>query len=158
MDGIAAECEYLVQRMAIILHLLGQVEGLVPAAHARVVRAEADSPESNHRQRLRRELRILRQLRERVPEGSVLRAAELWRHSLGIRLYDHRQKHLQEQDAHDSWSQLPSRLRERTPEPLKPPELWVTDRVGEKWLIDDRFLLALDDVIAKLRKWRASAA
>lgn len=158
MQESATEREYLRQRMTIICCQLEQAEALIAAAHARVVPADPAGHESELRQRLRRELRILRNLEVRAPEGHVLAAAEGWRFKLGTLLYDHRQKYLLEQDAYDAWAQLPARARERMAEPPKPPELLITDRAGERWVIDDRFLLALDDIVTKLKKWHASAA
>lgn len=150
------EHEYLRERIGIIAAQIGRPDPLEVVGTAPAERAEPTDPDTDHYRRLYREMRMLCYLQMRVPEGGVLSAAQEWRRSLGVRLYDHRQKYLQEQDAYDAWCSLPPPLRTCVPEPPAPPELWVTDRDGHRWLINDRLLIVLDDIIRNLKKWRDS--
>lgn len=154
---MVCEHEYLRERIGIIAKQIGDPDPIAIVETVPAVRAEAADPGTEHFRRLYREMRLLCYLQLRAPEGQVLCAAEEWRRSLGVRLYDHRQKYLQEQDAYDAWCQLPPPLRACVPEPPVPPELWVTDRDGHKWLINDRLLIVLDEIIRNLKKWRNSA-
>ncbi len=157
MNVTVNEHEYLRARIGIVAGQIGEPEPLVVVNMAPALRADEGDPAAEPHHRLRRELRLLCYLQMRAPEGHVLHAAEEWRRSLGVRLYDHRQKYLLEQDAYDAWLLLPPPLRTRIPEPARPPELCVTDRDGHQWLINDRLLIVLDEIIRNLRKWHDSA-
>lgn len=153
------EREYLRQRMSVIVERLAQTDvKFVHVGAGKVDLAdENDDAETEHTRRLKRELRLLQHLQRRAQEGQALKAAEDWRRSLGVRLREHRQQYRAEQDAYDAWWQLPPYQRARIPQPPKPPELWIRDRYGERWLINDRFMLVLDNIIANLKKWRDTA-
>ncbi len=153
--GIANEHEYLRQRAAIIAQQLGEDQQFISVGNGKVDLKE-DECESDHHRRLRRDLRLLLHLRLRVKEGQVLKAARDWHQSLGSRLREHRRQHAREQDAYDAWWQLPPYQRTQIPQPAKPPEFWITDREGERWLINDRFMRALEDIIQNLTKWTES--
>ncbi|MBI5879502.1 MAG: hypothetical protein HZB53_17775 [Chloroflexi bacterium] len=158
MTTTVSEHEYLRERIGIIHAQVGDFEP-PETSHATLAlwASDGDDAATQHRRRLCRELCLLGYLQQRAIEGDVLRVAEEWRRSLGVRLYDHRQKYLQEQDACDRWWHLPPPLRALTPEPPRPPELWLTDRDGHHWLINDRMLIVLDNIIRKLKKWCSSA-
>jgi len=158
MNTLVSELEYLRERIAIIHARVGDfVQPVGTTATQALWASEGDDAKTRQQRRLCRELSMLWYLQQRADEGTVQYQAEAWRRSLGARLYDHRQKFLQEQDEYDRWLRLPSALREVTPEPPRPPELWVTDRGGHHWLINDRMLLTLDDIVRNLKKWRSSS-
>jgi len=100
-----------------------------------------------------REARLLRKLLRRTHEGQVLATLESWRRELGDFLRDHRTRYRAMQEAYDAWWQLPPYEREEVPQPPKPPPPRLVDRDGAPWIIDDRFLALLDDLIARLKKW-----
>ncbi len=99
-----------------------------------------------------REARLLRKLLAKVPEGRVLETLIGWRRQLGEFLANHRQRYREQQRAYDDWWRLPPHQRENMPQPQKPPSPRYIDRDGAPWIIDDRFLNLLDDLIERLQK------
>lgn len=124
----------------------------------RIVKEQLDDPdaviEPEDRKRLEREHRLLGKLLAEVEEGQVKRALELWRVKFGESLAGHRALHREQQQTYDNWLALPWSKREHTPKP-EPPSLGIeiTDKSGYVWVIDDRYLLMMDDLIARLKKW-----
>jgi hypothetical protein len=152
------EREYLRQRIEIIAQQLTKTDAqFVYAGSGKVdLSDESDPGVSEQTRSLRRELRVLQHLQRRTAEGQVVKAARDWRHSLGVRLRQHRKEIARELDANDTWRQLPPHQRAKIPQPPKPPEFWVTDRYGGRWLINNRFMGVLDEIIVNLQKWRDS--
>lgn len=107
---------------------------------------------------LEREYRLLGRVLHEVEEGQILKTLEAWRHSLGGQLATYCREVLPSiRQRHEQWQQLPPTRREQVHEPPRPVvSTTVTDRNGYKWVIDDRFLLMMDDVIARLRRWLKS--
>jgi len=100
-----------------------------------------------------REARLLRKLLARTREGQVLVTLAAWRRQLEGFLTAHRQRYREMQEAHDAWWGLPRYEREGVPQPPRPPSARYVDRDGAPWIIDDRFLALLDDLIERLQKW-----
>jgi hypothetical protein len=100
-----------------------------------------------------REARLLRKLLARTREGQVLKTLQDWRRQLGAFLAEHRQRHAKVQEAYDDWWRLPWHQRSCVPKPSKPPSALYMDRQGMRWLIDERFLALLDDLVERLQKW-----
>jgi hypothetical protein len=150
-----SEHEYLRQRIAIITQQLSKTDtNFVYVGDGKVDLSEdADDAATDHARKLRRELRLLRHLQRRTREGQVLKAAKNWRLMLSVSLHKHRQHYKNEQETYDIWRHLPPHQRERIPQPPKPPELWITDQNGERWLVNDRLLGVLDSICANLQKW-----
>jgi hypothetical protein len=127
-----------------------------------IVKQRLDDPATHidrlDRIQLEREYRLLGKVLDEVSEGQVLRTLEAWRRYLGGELATYSRKVLPSiRQAHEEWRQLPPARREFVPEPPRPVvSTTVTDRNGYKWVIDDRFLLMMDDVIARLRRWLES--
>lgn len=107
---------------------------------------------------LEREYRLLGRILHEVEEGQVLKALEAWRRYLGGQLATYSREVLPGiRHRHEQWRQLPPARQEQVPEPPRPVvSTTVTDRNGYKWVIDDRFLLMMDDLIARLRRWLMS--
>jgi hypothetical protein len=78
-----------------------------------------------------------------------------WRRHLGEFLREHRERYKEVQDAYDHWWQLPWAERQKIPEPPRPPSARYIDYEGAPWIIDERFLALLDDLIGRLQKWMA---
>lgn len=57
------------------------------------------------------------------------------------------------QDAYDAWWRLPRDERASVPKPPRPPWARYVDLDGAPWIIDDRFLALLDDLVERLQKW-----
>lgn len=107
---------------------------------------------------LEREYRLLGKLLDEVPEGHVLKTLETWRRYLGGELAAYSRQVLPGiRRAHEAWRQLPPARREFVPEPPRPlVSTKVTDHKGYQWVVDDRLLLMMDDVISRLQRWLAS--
>lgn len=125
-----------------------------------IVCAELEDPnvdmEREDRIRLQRERRLLGKLLAEVPEGKALAALKQWRAVFGKKLAEHRRRTVARQKAYDEWCQLPNDMKRKTPKP-NPPSLGtrVNDRNGYTWVVDDRFLAMVDDLIERLGKWLA---
>ncbi len=100
-----------------------------------------------------REARLLRKLLARTRKGRALKTLKDWRRQLGTFLAQHRRRHEKVLGAHDDWQRLPRHQRRRTPEPPKPPSALYVDQQGARWIIDERFLALLDDLIERLQRW-----
>jgi len=153
--SLAKEREYLRQRIDIIAQQLTKTDArFVYVGHGKVdLSDEPGAGPSEQTRSLGREMRVLHHLQRRAAEGQVLKAAHGWRRSLGVRLRLHRKQFARELEAYDAWWQLPPHQRAKIPQPPKPPELRTTDRYGGRWLINDRFLRVLDEIIVNLQKW-----
>jgi len=106
------------------------------------------------RMRLQREQRLLQRVGEELTEGEVLETLGEWRQYLGILLMDHKFAKRAQQRKYDRWLRLSREQREITPQPEQP-TLGTTsiDKHGNTWVIDDRFLAMMDDLIKRLQKW-----
>ncbi len=125
-----------------------------------IVKARLDDPgadiEPPIRMRLQREYRLLGRLRDEVPEGEVLAALTDWRTFLGGKLVEHKRATRAQQEAYDAWLRLPRYRKEEVRQPERPSlGTTVKDANGHTWVIDDRFLLMMDDLINRLQKWLA---
>lgn len=109
------------------------------------------------RLRLQREYRLLGKVRAQVAEGEVLATLTDWRTFLGSRLAAYKKATRAQQEAYDAWLRLPRHKKERMRMPERPSlGTIVKDANGHTWVIDDRFLLMMDDLIHRLQKWLAS--
>ena len=100
-----------------------------------------------------REARLLRKLLARTREGQVLTTLKVWRRQLGAFLAKHRRRYRKMLEAYDAWWDLSPRQRENVPQPPRPPSARYIDKAGAPWIIDDRFLALLDDLIRRLQRW-----
>jgi hypothetical protein len=57
------------------------------------------------------------------------------------------------QDTYDAWWRLPWDERRAVRRPPRPPSARYIDHDGAPWIIDDRFLALLDDLLERLQKW-----
>lgn len=103
---------------------------------------------------LQREYRLLGKVLHEVKEGHVLRALKQWRTNFGQALAQHKAAHRAQQEAYDSWWRLSPDKRSQTSKP-EPPSLGVqvTSQDEQVFVIDDRYLAMMDDLIARLEKW-----
>lgn len=151
-DLVASEHAFLCQRLALVERWLANPHReFIPATRGRVRRRTR--PATRQNLTYRREARLLRKLLERTREGQVLTTVKAWRRELGKFLIQHRQRYRGMQDAYDAWWQLPREERAAVPRPPRPPSARYIDYDGAPWIIDDRFLALLDDLIARLQKW-----
>ncbi|MBC8447738.1 MAG: hypothetical protein H8D78_08315 [Chloroflexi bacterium] len=147
-----SEHAFLRQRLALVEHGLASPDKefvYVGKGRARY-RTEPSSKRDVTRER---EARLLRKLLTRTREGQVLTTLKAWRRQLGEFLTEHRQRYKEMQEAYDAWWRLPPYQRERVPQPPRPPSPRHIDRDGVPWIVDDRFLVLLDDLIERLQKW-----
>jgi len=86
---------------------------------------------------LQRERRILYKLLTEVPEGRVLATLTSWRKRLAAQLAEHHMAQRHERDTYNT-------------------RLFIRDRKGYPWVIDDRFLALLGDLAERLTRWLAS--
>ena len=149
---MASEHAFLRQRLALVEHRLAERHrDSILSDTTRVRRLGRHV--GHHDLTYKREARLLRKLLARTREGQVLTALKVWRRHLGIYLREHRQQYKEMQDAYDAWWRLPRDERGRVPKPPKPPSARYTDVGGTVWIIDDRFLTLLDDLMQRLQKW-----
>jgi hypothetical protein len=149
---MASEHAFLRQRLALVEQWLADPpREFVPAGRCRVRRRTRPS----RRQDLtyRREARLLRKLLERTRDGQVLNTLKAWRSQLGEFLREHRRQYKGMQDIYDAWWQLPRDERWNVPKPPRPPPARYIDYDGAPWIIDDRLLALLDDLVLRLQKW-----
>jgi len=152
---MSSERAFLRQRLAIVEHWLANPGEFVHAGKGRV---RCRTQPSNQRDILHeREARLLRKLLAHAREGQALAMLTAWRRQLGQFLMEHRQRYRKMQEAHDAWWRLPPYQREGIPEPPRPPSARYIDQDGAPWIIDDRFLALLDDLIDRLRRWLSEA-
>ena len=149
---MASERAFLRQRLALVERWLANPDReFIPAGKRRVRRRT--QPASRQDLTYKREARLLRKLLARVREGQVLTTLIAWRCELGEFLREHRQQHKEMQDAYDDWWQLPWGERGSVPKPPRPPSARYVDANGAPWIIDDRFLTLLDDLVERLQMW-----
>lgn len=150
--SMPSDQEFLRQRLALLQEQLAQpAQEFTYAGEERVQRRQ--QPASRRDTRAHREARLLRKLLVQAREGQVLAALKGWRRQLGQFLLEHRRRYQEMQDAYDAWWQLPVRQRDKTPQPPQPPPARFIDRSGAPWIVDDRFLAVLDDLVERLQKW-----
>ena len=148
----ASERAFLHQRLALVERWLANPDReFVPVGKRRVRRRTR--PASRQDLTYKREARLLRKLLARTREGQVLTTLTAWRCELGEFLSEHRQQHKEMQGAYDAWWELPWLERQRAPQPPRPPAARYVDADGAPWIIDDRFLTLLDDLVERLQKW-----
>lgn len=154
---MASEHAFLRQRLALVERWLANPASFkyVAAKRGRVRRRVR--PARWQEVTYRREARLLSKLLARASEGQVLAALKAWRRHLGRFLREHRQRYKEMQDAYDARWQLPWAARESAPRSPKPPPARYTDYEGAPWIIDDRLLALLDDLIERLQKWIGEA-
>lgn len=153
---MASDHAFLRQRLAMVESwLLNPDREFVPAGKHRVRRRTRLARQQNLT--YKRETRLLRKLLTQTREGQALTTLQTWRCDLGKFLQKHRQRYKEMQNAYDSWWQLPWNKRQRTPEPPRPPSARYIDVDGAPWIIDDRFLALLDDLIERLQRWIGEA-
>jgi hypothetical protein len=156
-DPKASEHAFLRQRLALVENRLANPDrgNLVPAGKGRVRRRTR--PVSRQDLTYKREARLLRKLLARTREGTALRTLRTWRSDLVEFLWKHRQRYKEMQDDYDAWWRLPWDERRSVPQPPRPPAARYIDVDGAPWIIDDRFLALLDDLIERLQKWLGHA-
>jgi hypothetical protein len=150
---MASEHAFLRQRLALVECWLADPDHrhFVPAKKGRVRRRTR--PVSRQDLTYKREARLLRKLLARTREGQVLKTLRAWRSDLGAFLRKHRQHYKEMQDQYDAWWRLPWHERHRVPRPSRPPAARYVDVDGAPWIVDDRLLALLDDLIERLQKW-----
>jgi hypothetical protein len=153
-DLETGECTFLRERLTLVEDWLSNPDrDFIPAGHGKVhLRTK---PASNVNLTYEREARLLRKLLVRTREGQVLITLKAWRRHLGGFLREHREHYKEMQDAHDGWWDLPWHEQQSMPKPPKPPPARYVDYEGAPWIIDDRLLALLDDLIKRLQKWGA---
>jgi len=147
-----SEHAFLRQRLALVEGWLANSDReFIPAGKRRVRRRT--QPANRQDLTYKREARLLRKLLARTREGQVLTTLKAWRSGLGEFLREHRQQYKEMQDAYDVWWRLPRDERSSKPKPPRPPSARYVDVDGAPWIIDDRFLTLLDDLVERLQKW-----
>ena len=103
---------------------------------------------------LEREHRLLGKILYEVEEGKVLSALTFWQKRFEHDLRIQQKRYGSTGFTRDEWQQLPSEERSHVPEPAKSPKkVIITDRKGQKFVIDDAYILLLNDLINRLQKW-----
>jgi hypothetical protein len=150
---MASEHAFLRQRLALVERWLANPDrgSFVPAGKGRVRRRTLAM--GQHDLAYKREARLLNKLLARTREGMVLKTLTIWRGDLGKFLWQHRQRYREMQDDYEAWWRLPWGVRQTTPKPPRPPVARYVDVDGASWIINDRFLALLDDLIERLQKW-----
>jgi len=147
-----SEHEFLRQRLELVKEYLANPDGdYIYAGDGRVSRRTR--PEHRRDTRSHREARLLQKLLAQTREGQVLVALISWRGQFGQFLREHRQSYRDMQQIYDEWWKLPPYRRETIPQPPQPPPARFIDKNGAPWIIDDRFLALLDDLIERLQRW-----
>jgi hypothetical protein len=149
---VPSEHAFLRQRLALVQRWLANPDReFIPAGKRRVRRRT--QPANRQDLTYKREARLLRKLLARTREGQVLTTLKAWRSGLGEFLREHRQQYKEMQDAYDAWWRLPRDERSSVPKPPRPPSARYVDVDGAPWIIDNRFLTLLDDLVERLQKW-----
>ena len=148
-----SEHAFLRQRLALVKGWLAEDPGREFVYDGKGRARYRTEPSSKRDVRHEREARLLRKLLARTREGQVLTTLRAWRRQLGEFLAEHRQRYKEMQEVHDAWWRLPPSQRETVPQPPRPPSPRYIDQDGAPWIIDDRFLALLDDLIERLQKW-----
>lgn len=153
---MASDHAFLRQRLALVERWLSNPDReFISAGKGRVRRRTR--PVSRQDLTYKREARLLRKLLARTTEGQVLTTLRAWRCKLGEFLWKHRQRYKEMQDAYDAWWRLPWAERQSAPKPPKPPRAQGKDKDGAPWIVDERLLALLDDLIDQLQKWLGQA-
>jgi hypothetical protein len=151
---VPSDHAFLCQRLALVEDWLTNPDHkFSPARKGRVRRRTG----SGGREDLayQREARLLRKLLRRTKEDQVLMTLAAWRRQLEAFLREYRRQHKGRRDAYRAWRRLPWEERQRVPKPPKPPPARYVDSDGASWIIDERFLTLIDDLIERLEKWVA---
>ena len=136
---MTTEVEFVLTRLQIIAERLDE---------------DNDDIEPIQRMSLEREQRLLCRVKNEIPESEVLETLTNWRKYLGIILQDYTLTTRAQMRKYERWLRLSSAQREVTPQPERPPiGTTSTDKNGDTWVIDDRFLAMMDDLIKRLQKW-----
>ena len=151
---MASDLTFLCHRLALVEHWLANPDRPFAPIRGGRVRRPAEPP---GRQALtyKREARLLRKLLAQSREGQVLATLQAWCRQSGGLLMEHRKRNLAIQEAWDKWWELPRDKRMDVPQPPRPPSARYVDKDGAPWIIDDRFLAMLDDLVERLQKWLA---
>lgn len=151
---MTSDHEFLRQRLKLVLAELAQPDGeFVYTGQGRVRRRT--QPAHRRDTRSNREARLLRKLLTKTREGQVSATMHGWRRHLGQFLIEHRRQFQEIAETYNDWWRLSPWQREKIPQPPKPPPPRFIDQDGAPWIIDDRFLILLDDLIERLQKWLA---
>ena len=143
---------FLRQRLALVERWLANpAREFIPAGKRRVRRRA--QPANRQDLTYKREARLLRKLLACTREGQLLTTLKAWRSGLGEFLRGHRRQYKEMQDAYDAWLRLPRDERSSMPKPPEPPSARYVDVDGAPWIIDDRFMALLDDLVERLQKW-----
>jgi hypothetical protein len=149
---MASDLAFLRQRLALVERWLANPGRPSAPIRSGRVRRSAE-PSSRQDLTYKREARLLRKLSAQSREGQVLATLRAWRRRLGSFLREHREHYRPVQEAWDQWWKLPPDKRTDVPQPPKPPSARHVDKDGAPWIIDDRFLALLDDLVERLNKW-----
>ncbi len=151
---MSSEHDFIRQRLARIERQLQQgPSDLVYESRSRGRQRSADDTGMREERLYKREARLLRHILAITKEGQVLYALVHWRRELGAHLDAHREQYRVQQDEYDTWWALPPYKRQRFPQPKRPPLAHYTDQNGQDWILDDRFLLLLEDLHSRLSQW-----
>ncbi len=136
---MSAEREFVQERFNIVKQILAD-EGKLRKRHEQIA--------------LEREYRLLGKILYEVEEGHVLAALKSWQqrfeHDLQIQLKQYETNGF----TRDEWQQLSVEVRNHTPEPARSPyKVIITDRNGEKFVIDAAYILLMTDLIKRLQMW-----
>lgn len=123
-----------------------------------IVKDQLDDPEAifdrEDRLRLEREHRLLGHILYEIEEGQVLRALESWRSRFGRELSGHLAANRPQQQAYAAWLRLPFEEKASHPEPPRPSlGIVIEDKNGQKCVIDERYMIMMDDLTSRLKKW-----
>ena len=151
---MSTEREFLEQRFKIVEERLSQVNEFDTDDKGRFYLRYQHAPYVEYA--LIREARLLEKLLKEISEGKVAKALTDWHRFLSGKLRSHREYYRPMQEAYDQWSSLPFPTRIQIPEPPRPPELDIVDSQGHEWVVDEQLILVLEDVNARLRKWKDS--
>ena len=103
---------------------------------------------------LEREYRLLGKILYEVDKGNELNAltSRKRRFENDLQIQLKRYEHVG--FTRDDWLQLPVEERNHTPEPAKSPKkIIITDQKGQKFVIDNAYILLMSDLIKRLQKW-----
>lgn len=151
---MASEHEFIRLRLDRVERQLKRPESaVIYEGHGRGRRRTSADVDNRQDNLYKREARLLRHILTHTREGQVRHALRGWRDKFGRFLTDHRERYRAMQDAYDTWWSLPVGHREVTLKPPRPPLARYTDQSGDEWIIDDKFLIILDDISDRLDKW-----
>ncbi|MCP4421808.1 MAG: hypothetical protein GY805_34780 [Chloroflexi bacterium] len=124
----------------------------------RILRGVLKKPEADidRVQRIQRqmELRLLDRVTVEVTEGKALRTLQSWRQHLGQQLAAYKQATRREQNIADDWYRSSVEEKEQTSKPQSPSlGIRITASNNQQFIIDDRYLEMMDNLIVRLQKW-----